>query len=207
MPTVTIGANTTDTYSGVTDNEMREGDAFTNQDSVTAIETSKFGSGDYRNISIKFSGLSNISAGSTITSATLYLYLTAAGGSGDVISFYRILRNWQATEATWTIYSTGNSWTSGGARSVGNDVASATGTASVGTSTGAYVAFTGLASDVQGIIDGTYGNYGWMLDRTDSANDSHFRVWASSEGTNGQRPYLEVTYTAGGGTTYLLVAN
>lgn len=199
MPTETIGGNTADTYSGVFDNEMREGDAFANQDTVANIETSKYSAADYRNILLRFTGVSNIPSGATVTAATLYLYLNNASGAGDTISVYRVLRNWSQTLSTWTNYTTGSTWTSGGARSVTNDVAAASVSQVVGTSTGAYVAFTGLASDVQGWVDGSLSNYGWMLDRTDSADDFHYRVWTATDGADGNRPYLEVTYTVGGG--------
>jgi hypothetical protein len=59
----------------------------------------------------------------------------------------------------------------------------------------------GLVDDVQGWINGTFGNYGWHISRNGAGEDSTSKDFAGSavgEGGNGQRAYLSVTYTAGG---------
>jgi len=115
----------------------------------------------------------------------------------------RILRNWSESQSTWNIYSTGNNWTTAGGTSDGNDRSSTT-TATkqiFNSDNGNYVQFTSaqLAADVQDMINTPANNFGWHIERTDGSNDATYMGYTSSEGTDGQRPYLSVTYTAGGG--------
>ena len=65
--------------------------------------------------------------------------------------YKRLLRNWSETTSTWNNYSTGNAWTTAGARSDGND-RSATVTATLTMSAAlAYktISSAQLATDVQ----------------------------------------------------------
>lgn len=200
MPIVTIGANTTDDFSGVADTRIYESLPNNNYGTSTDLETSKFGPGDHQHSIIKFEGLSNIPSGSTINSVTLSLNLSNAGGaSGQTVSLRRLLRDWVESTATWNIYDTGLNWTTGGGLSSGNDrVAAVSDTITGVTSTLQYYTSSGnaqLATDVKNIIDGVNSNYGWHLERTDGADDATFRVFSSSNAADGVRPYLTVDYT------------
>lgn len=202
MPTVTIGANTTDTYSGFADNKLKENAPTTNEGSTNNIEVTKYSGGDWTTGLVKASGISSIPAGSIITATSLFLYQYLADFANGtyVVAAKRCLRNWVEAESTWNIYSTGNSWTTGGAFGNGTDRDTAATFVSAGLdlSTGAYKELVGNVDaiyDVQRMLDGAIPNYGWMLERTDASNDFGFRVFRSSEGTDGQRPYLSVTYT------------
>jgi len=55
-----------------------------------------------------------------VTSFYLHLY-TATSTTNSDISIYKLLRNWVENQATWNVYSTGNSWTTAGGTSDGND--------------------------------------------------------------------------------------
>ena len=201
MATETIGENTGNTYTGVTDACFKENNPTNPFGLATTFEINKYGSGDHANGAIKFSGLSKIVGPVTVTAATLYLWNTPAVGATSTISAFRLLRNWVETEVTWNVFSSGNNWTTGGGLGAATDrVAAASGSGVIGSASGQYFPITGLAADVEAWINGTANNYGWLLERTDGANDSTYQVFTSSQSTDDfQRPYLEVTYTAGGG--------
>lgn len=201
MATVTIGQNTTDTYAGCADVQIRESASSSNYNGGDPMEMHKYGSGDHANLLIAFSGIASIPAGSTITDAKIWIKLSGDGGGTPTYSAQRLLRNWLESQATWNVWTTGNNWTTAGALSDGNDrSATVAATGSVGGSS-IYYSFTGanLITEVQNWLDGVNSNYGVVLERTDGANDSKFKRFTSSDGANGSRPYLEVTYTAGGG--------
>ena len=79
-------------------------------------------------------------------------------------------------QATWNLFSTGNSWTAGGGLSDGADRASAVSATAVIAPVvlNTYYAWTGaqLLADVQAFVSGSLPNYGWHLERTDATNDS-----------------------------------
>lgn len=202
MPTVTIGANTADTYSGFADTMLKENDPTSNKGSDDYFEVTKYSGGDWTTGLVKASGISSIPAGSIITAVSLFLYqYSAAIANGSyVVAAKRCLRNWVEAEATWNVYSTGNSWTTGGAFGNGTDRDATATFASAGLdlSTGAYKELVGDVNaiyDVQRMLDGAISNYGWMLERTDAANDFAYRQFRSSQASDGQRPYLSVTYS------------
>lgn len=202
MTVVVIGDNTGNDFSGTIDSWLSSYFNGTNFSANETMEATKYGVGDHSNSVIAFTGLSNIPAGATITGATLSLYLSDAGGTSNTVTLKRILRNWVEGQVTWNEYSSGNAWTSGGAISDGND-RSATVTASLAiNTTHEYKVFSDaqLIADIQAIVDGG-SNYGWTIERTDGQDDANYRIFVTSEGANGQRPYLTITYTAGGGAT------
>lgn len=211
MTTATIGDNTGNSFSGTDDAPIKSYTSFqnTNYGTQIAFDVNKYGSGDNTNAVLKFTGLSNISGPVTVTSATIYLYCTNNSSSAGSITLdcFRLLRNWVEAQVTWNNYSTGNAWTTAGGLSSGNDIAaSASAQLSISNGVGAqlqYHAFTSaqLATDVENIINGSANNYGWLFARNDAGNDGKFHTFASSEGTDATRPYLEVVYTASGGST------
>lgn len=215
MTTVVIGDNTGNDFAGTEDTHMKSNAATTNYATTDPIESTKYGVGDHTHALLKFSGLSNITPTVTVSSATLSFYCVIAdngysGGTTQTISARRLLRNWDVATATWNVYSTGNSWTTAGGLSDGNDRTAAASATVTGNSTNdaAYKSFSGatMVSDTEAFINGTLSNYGWHFERTDSQNDTYFWQWSSEEHASGQRPYLTVVYTASGGsptTNYL----
>lgn len=209
MPTVIISNNTTGLYpgdySGVSDTEIKQTTPTTNYSGNTHYEVTKYGAGDYAHALIAFSGLSNIPASATITSVTLGLYLVnTSAGADHNFTLRRVLRNWVLAEATWNIWSTGNSWTTAGALSDGNDrIATSSGTfGPVNITTGEHKSTTwtsgDVVNDVQGWVAGSLPNYGWLIERSGVGEDSTFRDFNdSATATDGTRPYLSVTYTVG----------
>lgn len=206
MVTAVIGDNTGDDYSGTEDNVLRENTPTVNRGISTVINVNKIAAGNHWHTLLKFSGLSSLPSSLTVTSSILSLYLGAAGGStGQTITIKPVLRNWGELTSTWNTYDGTNNWTTGGCLGDGTDrdtTASDTFT-SVTNTTATYYHSNDAAqmqTDTEDMIDGTRNNYGWHVERTDAANDGETRDFASSDGTDGQRPYLTVIYTTGGAT-------
>jgi hypothetical protein len=216
MPTVAIGDNTGDDYSGTEDARLWEG-GYANYNTgaldVTAIY--KYSSENNATHLQKFSGLSNISSGVMVSSASFSIYRNDGNVGDRTITARRLLVNWvegtgQWTNRTaddpdsccWNEYGSGNAWATAGGLSNGNDRSSTvSGTFATGGTNGYKTISTSqMASDVEGFINGTLNNYGWHFERTDGANDETTDQFVTSEGVDGQRPYLTVTYEEGGAT-------
>ncbi len=206
MPTVIIGDNVGDDFAGTEDNEMHEANPTTNNGSRTFWYVSKDSSGDHRHTKLSFSGISNLPGALNVSGATLYFYQLAQGETVNITA-KKLNRNWVEAEATWTIWSTGNNWTTAGALHEIDD-RSSTVTFNVGVSAAnsEYKALSAaqLAIDVEDFADGTLSNYGWHLEITGAGNSGEFRQFRSSEGTGGQKPYLSVTYTVPAGGIVVL---
>ena len=204
MPTVVIGNNTGDDYSGTEDAAIYG----TTLNYGAQTESGCFSN---RNLLIKFSGLSSISGPVTVSSAVLSLYKISGSANGD-ISIRRLLRDWvEGTQnggdrandtpdsCCWNEYGSGNSWTTAGGLGDGTDrVTSTSATLTVGATTGAYYNSGELSMDVAGFINGT-SNYGWHLSSSLTAYQAYFRM--KNYGTSGTLPYLTVTYTESGGAS------
>jgi hypothetical protein len=217
MPIDVITENTTvqnatadNQYSGCEDVMIVRTEATNNFSSgyrSNLLEASSFNTvNDINKAILRFTDLSNIPASATITSATLYLYQSANSGDTYNVALHRVLQAWVESQATWNIYSTGNSWTTAGADSDGND---RVGTAESSTSVGTSAAYYGLdcTSLVQDIVDGTISSDEGFLIEVASPTSTWFKVFQSSRGTDGQRPELVVNYTTGGGGTDTLLAD
>jgi hypothetical protein len=207
MPTVTIGDNTgasANTFAGTEDTQLSLSSPTTNYGSQATFEVHKYGVGNHIMGLISFPGLSNITGPVTVTAASLFLYYTSGAVDNAVMTARRALRNWVEAQATWNIYATASNWTTAGCLSDGNDRAAATssaltqGNAAIVNQYYELVGDAQFIADVAGFINGTFPNYGWHLERTDGQDDTGFRTWASSEGTNATRPYLSVTYSVPG---------
>jgi hypothetical protein len=212
MPTVIIGNNTGDDYSGTEDAYIKEKNPTYNAGGATILEITNYGVGDYTHSLIKFSGLSNLPSGITVSASAINLYCYTREGSGTrTATAKRLLRNWiegslwdanrsgdSPYSCCWNEYGSGNAWTTAGGLSDGNDRASDVSGTMTMDGTGAYKSVTGtqLNTDIANMRNGTYNNYGWHLERTDGTSYADF--FRSSEGTDGYRPYLSVTYTEGG---------
>ena len=202
MTTVVFGDNTGDDYSGTEETNLSENNPVTPQ---SGFEISKYGSGDWRHGLIRFTGMSALPPSITVSAANIYAFIVNTSGTGYVVSGYRSLRNWVEAQATWLIYSTGNLYATAGGTGATDRSSTLSGTSGVIPDT-FFVYATVLAdaaqlrTDVQNIASGTNPNYGWHLERTDAANDAHYRDFhAHDTGGDGERPYMTVIYTAGGG--------
>lgn len=207
MPTVIIGNNTGDDYSGVEDGRLIQATPTTNYGTSDAFDMIKAVSGQYTHSLIRFSGLSNISESVTVSSAILSLY-HFNGTSVQTFSFRRLLRNWVESQATWNIYNTGNNWSTAGATSDGNDRSSdVSATLTNASSTGTYRNSGDLSADVESFINGDLINNGWHGERTGGQDDEFVVRFRSSNISDGQRPYLTVIYTESGGSSLPAIIN
>lgn len=196
MTVTVIGDNTGDDYSGTEDTYLKEGggDATNNFSTSTQLFVSKFNLNNEHVALLGFSGLSNIPSGDTVSAATIGLYLFVdQGGGTHNIEVRKTLPSWVENETTWNISSTGNNWTTAGARSLGNDISNTqTATVAVNSTASEYKTWSSaqLATDVDGLVKD------WRFERTDVGGDSQFKDFMSSNGTDGQRPYISVIHTA-----------
>lgn len=142
--------------------------------------------------------LTTLTAGMTVTAAKLRLY----NEQGNNLTFqaYRVLRNWTDSGVRWSEWSAGNAWATAGATDA-TDVST--------TLSGSYVATGGVAqyltlegaqliADIQAMIDGSISNYGWIVLATTDSGSNNI---TQNAGTDGHRPELIVTVTAGGSPT------
>jgi hypothetical protein len=203
MPTVTIGARTGSTYAGNDDTYINSAAATTNYGSGSELRCN-WGTANQRKTLIKFGGLSSITAPVTVTAVSLTMHSASYAAPTQTLALHRVLRNWVENEATYTIYSTGNAWgTLGMAQDDADAVSVASGSFAGITDPNGDKVLTGTAgmiADVQGWINGTYSNYGWVMRATtEDTGSTSTRWWVPSEnGTAANRPVLEVTYTEGG---------
>lgn len=132
-------------------------------------------------------------ANAIVKSANLYIYVFQYNTS-QTWYLYKILRDWVELQATWNVWKTGSNWTTGGCASIGNDrentVLGSASITSTGTKTIAINA-SGLAV-IQGWIDGSIANYGWLL--KDAAETGINRYYTSDHATESYRPKLEIEY-------------
>jgi len=152
--------------------------------------------------------ISAIPAGATIDSVSLQLYATVAAAGAQTVSLYRLTSDWGegtsnagspggggtpaiGSDATWQdAFNGGLGWTTEG----GDFVASASASMSVGANNTAYTwSSAGLVADVQGWVDGTASNYGWIVLGNESGA-STAKGFASKDATSNQ-PQLMITYT------------
>ena len=197
MPTETIGENTGDDYTGCLGTRMVQDvpDGNASGRGTFAVELL---SAVNRNALIFLGGLSNISSGASVSDASLFLYQTSYGSTNQEVTLKRCLRAAVNAQFTWNIYSTGNSWTTAGGLSDGNDrSATISYQAVVSSGTGSYKEFTSAQMITDVDTDVGVGDLIWHAQRTASDSDGAFR-FRSDTGTDGQRPYLSVTYTEGG---------
>ncbi|MES2089529.1 MAG: DUF4347 domain-containing protein, partial [Pseudomonadota bacterium] len=177
-----VNAATGQTYTGTTDIEINSGSPST---VVNANTNLVFDNGGRQGL-IKFD-LTQIPAGSAITSASLTMYLESTGVT---------LKNWQIyrVQVPWSSSSTWNSLSSG--LTIGSDTAGSSSDSvsidwvlnSSGSET--FGSNSSMLNDVASFLTGN--NYGWALVTTGS-NDT--AASSSENATASHRPLLTLVYT------------
>lgn len=130
--------------------------------------------------------LSSIPTGSTITGATMRLrdIGTNLSSNNRSMKVYRCLRAWVENEATWNVYSSGNSWATAGAGNTTSD-REATDIGSItmpATEVGQYYEITLTAAKVQEMFNGTIANNGFVL-KMDTETDDMHRFYTVNNGS------------------------
>lgn len=215
MATIIVSKNTTGTYAntgytGVNDTRMRGLSPTTNYASGTFVTTNCWDTSadDCGNALFKFD-VSSVGAG-TVTNAEIGFWLTNGNQDFIGVDLYQLLVDFVDTEATFQIRKTGTNWNTNNARGAGTDRAStAVATASRSATSGVWMKFTGssLNAIIEDFLDGTTTNHGFTMEINGYRDDLFtFQDYASSEGTDGQRPYLKFDHTPSGTTLDLTAA-
>ena len=188
-----------DGTSGV-DTYLNSSAATTNYGTNTGINL-----GESNNSDSDFTGLikfdlSSLPDGATITSGTLSFWLSQNGSwraDGDeIFRLYRVKESWVESEATWNVYSTGNSWQTAGCKGANDrestDVGS--GTFVNADSIGDEQTITISAANKADLDLGD----GWNIEG-DSVTNELYQVYSSDHTTAAERPKLSITYTESSG--------
>lgn len=150
-------------------------------------------------------------AGATIDAVTLSLHLSRTTAGPVTVAVHRVLAEWgegtsnanlqegqgaaaTAGDATWTnrLHPT-DAWTTAG----GDYVGTASATTSVGLTQTTYTwSSAGLASDVQGWLDGTLPAYGWIVVGGEAMGGTSKRFDSRENPDDTRRPKLTIDYTA-----------
>lgn len=182
--TKTIGENTTDDYSGTVDGYIHAANTSTAyngvqikiEDPTTDDTTAKHG--------LVAFDLTNLS-GVTVSDVQLCLYIESAAEKTVTLGVHAS-DNEFTEAATWTNYDGSTAWDN-----ANSPEASELATLSVTTSTTGYQCINDGDFDTQVTAD--LGGYTYFVLVNDVASTSSIKI-TSSEGVNGQRPYLSVTY-------------
>jgi hypothetical protein len=152
--------------------------------------------------------VSSIPAGSTITGVTLTMFMSQTTAGAVNVSLHRVLDSWgegtsnaginggagaaaTASDATWLhrFFNT-TLWTTAGGDfdPAVSAVTSVNGIASYTWSS------TQMIAEVQAWVDGTQGNFGWLIQGDESTAGSTKRFVTREGTTVSQRPALDITY-------------
>lgn len=197
-----ISDNTGATFSGTNDTYLLETSPTVNFGSGTTIIVKAWTTNDRTHSVIKFTGLSSVPSGGTVTNAKIRLYCqTIANDPFEVptVNAYALRRDFVEAQATWNVYQTSSNWGTAGALDTATDYNNSLLGSVLVDIENAYYEISGTAVNtyVQNILNGTT-DYGLLLVEENyltPLNQFKEGVFTSSEGTNGQRPELTFTRT------------
>ena len=210
ITTYVISENTTRNYAGVEDLQISARNGFMGNTRLRASSWELGPPFDARASLIRFTGMASLPAGGTVVAVRLRLYQTnwtdfGAGGNQSSLNIAPSLRDWNASQAEWPIFSTGNTWTQAGGHTdasdydAANNVVISAPATSVQNNTYITYDISAMAGVFDEIYKGTRANNGIILSRLPYANLTEEQEWMQSEGTDGQRPILEIDIETGGG--------
>ena len=201
MPTDTAGNRSDATHTGTADAVIISGGL-----ADTNLSTQATSGGD--RFLLKFTGLSGITGPVTVSAASITLYVATGQGSSVTVTAKRILQNWVENQATWNNYATSSPWGTPGCALDGTDRVAANScdfAYAGGFATGDITSGnnTTLIADVEGFINLTLNNYGWVIDSgavpVSFGLPANTDTGSSPADSTGRRPKLTITYTTGGG--------
>ena len=191
-----------DVYSSQPDGAAGEDTRFSTSTPTTNYGTSNLNIGEdnssasVRRMLIKFN-LSSIPDNAIINSATLSLWQSAdLSNNNRTLRVYRSLRAWVETQATWEIYSTGNSWETAGGFGANDAEQTDIGSRAFSSAeANGEKQWTLTASAIQEFTSGAVANNGFLL-KADTESDDMYRFYSSDETVETtQRPKLVIDYT------------
>jgi len=177
-------------YTGTSDTYIEAYDTSTNHGTEEQMTLSNGGN---RTPLLRFS-LSNVPSGIVVKGAQLSLSTTYRWGSATSMStaLHRLLRPWEAGQATWLNAVAGQTWAAPGALGEGQDYDP---TPSAQREMSAYPAT--YSYNVSGLVrnwlDGPSSNYGVLLRGT--GGSCNFRLGSSENAQANTRPKLVIKYT------------
>lgn len=165
--------------------------------------------GNVRRALVSFD-VSSIPAGSVITDVSLQLWMAQTTSGPVDVSAFRLTSDWgegpsvgdgvgggmgsdaQTGDVTWlhTFFNTGL-WATPG----GDFAGAASATAEVDQAAYCIWSGAGMVADVQAWVDGTAGNFGWILIGNETTSGSAKRFGSSESFDSGAWPKLVVEYT------------
>lgn len=119
--------------------------------------------------------LSSIPASAVISSATLSLYNYSHQPSinGGTVSVHPVTKPWAETQATWHIYSTGNSWAAAGMQAGGDYITGSQASIAIDTSINVWRNFD-VTAMVQQWVNGAVANNGFVVRSSTYGVKPHF---------------------------------
>lgn len=181
-----------DATAGV-DAMINSDSATTNYGTLTSLDLGYFAETNQSRPLLKFD-LSSVPTSAIVQTAVLTL--KRAGNDGThayTFGAYKVLRNWVESQATWNIYSTGNSWGTAGCNNTTTDRS--------GTAENAHtINFAGnntwdIPLMVQDWVTTPASNFGLILLTVEAwTAQGVWYPYSSDDGTAGNRPQLVVTY-------------
>jgi len=138
---------------------------------------------------------SEIPRGSRVITGTLSLYVNNLGSTAQPIIIGETLKPWDESEVTWTIYSSGNNWsTAGGAAGVDYSTKGSPASSTPGSAGSTF------SQDVKNLCKRRTKNTRvfdfFMVQDGTTEMDAVTSFRSSDHGTSGHRPELEVVYAA-----------
>lgn len=132
-----------------------------------------------------------------VNQAILYMYFDgySTWGQNQEVQIFRVLKDWNESQATYNNAASGTAWDTAGLGSGTDYVATLTASATTPASQTGWVAFD-VTADVRSFVDGTADNYGWVVMNTSEDNLTDFVRFRSTDyGDSSEHPYLEVTHS------------
>lgn len=161
---------------------------------------------------LRFDVGAEIPSGSTINSVSLQLHVSRLRSGSDTVALHEVLASWgegssnapgeegagttaTAGDATWLHRSFNTSqWSQ-----VGGDFRAAASASQVVGGIGDYIwSSAQMVQDVQGWLDNSVGQFGWLLKGNESANGEVHRFDSRENPTTSFRPVLTVDFTPPG---------
>ena len=210
---VACGSTDGCSWTGVADTQLDQAHPTWNYGSTTTLSNSTYDASNWAMPLIKFTGLSNIPSGATVTSVTFGWYIDSRSHAQTYDNnIRRLLRDWTVgtqngavatndspNSTTWNNYSGSSAWGTAGAQADTDRSSTVSGVISLSAApTWSTVTDTSgqLLADVQAWVSGTYSNYGWWTLYSGTPNQSRYYIIRSSNhATTSTRPYLKVEYT------------
>jgi hypothetical protein len=134
--------------------------------------------------------LSSIPIGSTVTEATLRLYVHGYGAVAGTVTVYRATEEWAEDQATWNVRLTGLGWAGISPPGAGGTWAT-DGAATAAALSGGWMSWT-VTDIVKAWIEGAQNNYGFVIKVTDEGTNCWLFFASGEYYSKEYYPVLEV---------------